>query len=219
MDFEEIQKNKIIHSKNSSSLKLSNKYTIHNQIENPNLKFSEKEGKINMEIINSIDFNSNYFNKKNEISIQKLIDNLISAKFYKSQYDDINKYLLVISLQNSLDYLIDKKNRLSKANNLLNKSLNKIYDQANQIKEKLEQNKKIIDENSKIIEEKKILYENNKSQIKAKKDSEKIEVKNNELNAETEIKKSESNKNSDFKYINDTHKYFCEICENKFFFE
>ena len=143
MDFEEIQKNKIIHSKNSSSLKLSNKYTIHNQIENPNLKFSEKEGPINMEIINSIDFNSNYFNKKNEISIQKLIDNLISAKFYKSQYDDINKYLLVISLQNSLDYLIDKKNRLSKANNLLNKSLNKIYDQANQIKEKLEKNKKI----------------------------------------------------------------------------
>ena len=195
MDFEEIQKNKIIHSKNSSSLKLSNKYTIHNQIENPNLKFSEKEGKINMEIINSIDFNSNYFNKKNEISIQKLIDNLISAKFYKSQYDDINKYLLVISLQNSLDYLIDKKNRLSKANNLLNKSLNKIYDQANQIKEKLEQNKKIIDENSKIIEEKKILYEKNKSQLKVKNDSKKIEVKNNEFNVKTEIKKSESNKN------------------------
>ena len=99
----------------------------------------------------------------------------------------------------------------------MSKSLSKIYGQANQIKEKLEQNKKIIDENSKIIEEKKILYENNKSQIKAKKDSEKIEVKNNELNAETEIKKSESNKNSDFKDINDTHKYFCEICENKFF--
>jgi hypothetical protein len=74
MDFEEIQKNKIIHSKNSSSLKLSNKYTIHNQIENPNLKFSEKEGKINMEIINSIDFNSNYFNKKNEIYIYSKIN-------------------------------------------------------------------------------------------------------------------------------------------------
>ena len=217
MDFEEIQKNKIIHSKNSSSLKLSNKYTIHNRMENPNLKFSEKEGKINMEIINSIDFNSNYFNKKNEISIQKLIDNLISAKFYKSQYDDINKYLLVISLQNSLDYLIDKKNRLSKANNLLNKSLNKIYDQENQIKEKLEQNKKIIDENSKIIEEKKILYEKNKSQLKVKNDSKKIEVKNNEFNVKTEIKKSESNKNSDLKDINDKNKYFCEICENKFF--
>ena len=147
MDFEEIQKNKIVHSKNGSSLKLSNKYTSYNQIENPNMKFSEKEGLINMKIINSIDFNSNYFSQKNEIFIQKLVDNLISAKFYKSQYDDINKYLLFISLQNSLDYLINKKNRILKANNLLSKSLSKIYGQANQIKEKLEQNKKIIDEN------------------------------------------------------------------------
>ena len=97
MDFEEIQKNKIVHSKNGSSLKLSNKYTSYNQIENPNMKFSEKEGLINMKIINSIDFNSNYFSQKNEIFIQKLVDNLISAKFYKSQYDDINKYLLFIS--------------------------------------------------------------------------------------------------------------------------
>ena len=102
MNFNENQRNINNSSKMFHSSNTYNKY-INNNIENPNLKFSDKDSRINMELVNKIE-NKNLFDKNNSIFLQKILDNLISAKLYKSDYDEGYKFLLFKSLQNSLDY-------------------------------------------------------------------------------------------------------------------
>ena len=143
MNFGEIPKNIIISSRNDNLSKRVNKYRLKNDLEDPNMRFSEKDTQINMKLINKIDFKT-LFDKNNDIFLKKVLNNLISAKYYKSDYDDEYKPLLFISFQNSLDYLISKKNRLIKINNGLNESLKNINKQSNKIEKQLEENKKII---------------------------------------------------------------------------
>jgi len=71
------------------------------------------------------------------------VDNLVTAKFYKSDYDEDYKYYLFKSLQNCLDYLIAKKKRIKKINCDLNLSLNNIRQKADDLETKLESNKKL----------------------------------------------------------------------------
>ena len=108
MNCNEMPKNIIISSKKIHPLYIYNKYRDDYKSEDQNLKFSEKEGKIKMDLINKLDIQT-IFNKDNSIILQKILDNLITAKFYKSDYDEDYKYLLFKSFQNSLDYLIAKK--------------------------------------------------------------------------------------------------------------
>ena len=138
-----------------------------------------------MDLINKLDIQT-IFNKDNSIILQKVLDNLITAKFYKSDYDEDYKYLLFKSFQNSLDYLIAKKNRLIKINKNLYNSANKINNQTNNLQKKLDENKILIEENSKIKEEKKIKYkelkkEYNDMKTKGEKEQINIEPKNLEI--------------------------------------
>ena len=224
MNFSEIPKNIIISSRKDNLSQRVNKYRLKNDLEDPNMRFSEKDTQINMKLINKIDFKT-LFDKNNDIFLKKVLNNLISAKYYKSDYDDEYKPLLFISFQNSLDYLISKKNRLIKINNGLNESLKNINKQSNKIEKQLEENKKIIEEKSKLKSEYKLKYEELKRKYEEMKEKkEKIEINNSKVNIEKNIninfiKKEEEgdileNENKEQKT---NKKYYCKVCSNKFF--
>ena len=143
MNYNAMPKNIIISSRKDYPLNRFNKYKLKNDLEDPSMKFSEKDCQINMKLINKIEFKT-LFDKNNDIFLKKILNNLVSAKYYKSDYDDEYKPLLFISLQNALDYLISKKNRLIKINDGLNDSLKNINKQSSKLEKKLEENKKII---------------------------------------------------------------------------
>ena len=221
MNFNENQRNINNSSKMFHSSNTYNKY-INNNIENPNLKFSDKDSRINMELVNKIE-NKNLFDKNNSIFLQKILDNLISAKLYKSDYDEGYKFLLFKSLQNSLDYLTSKKSRIIKINNILDESLKKINKQTNDLEIKLENNKNLIEEKSKRKNELKYKYEELKKKYKEMKDQkEQARIKETKINIETKIVEqnleeniTQNITNTNIKQTND--KYFCKVCNEKFF--
>ena len=188
------------------------------------MKFSEKDCQINMKLINKIEFKT-LFDKNNDIFLKKILNNLVSAKYYKSDYDDEYKPLLFISLQNALDYLISKKNRLIKINDGLNDSLKNINKQSSNLEKKLEENKKIIEEKSKIKNEKKLKYEELKRKYEEminKKD--KVEINNSEIKIEknintttTIIQKEDEILDKENNEKKTNKKYYCKVCSNKFF--
>ena len=123
MMFQEMPKNILISTRNKYSSQSSNK--SNNNLEVPEMQFTEKEGKIKMNRINNLDFKS-LFEPNNNILLQKIIDNLISSKIYKSDYDDELKYSLLKSLQNILEYLLAKKNKIQNINQQLNSNIKNI---------------------------------------------------------------------------------------------
>ena len=80
MMFQEMPRNILISTRNKYSSQSSNK--SNNNLEVPEMQFTEKEGKIKMNRINNLDFKS-LFEPNNKILLQKIIDNLISSKIYK----------------------------------------------------------------------------------------------------------------------------------------
>ena len=223
MNYNGKPKNLIISSKNNYQSKRFNKYIERNNFEKSNIQFSEKEGKINMELINQIDLNT-LFDKNNNIMFQKIVDNLVYSKYYKSDFDEEYKFLLFILFQNSLDYLIAKKNRLVHINNCLNDSVNKIKKCSNELEKKLEKNKLLIEEKSTIKNENKVKYEELKKKYEELefKKKEKM-LKNLKIENETNIKKYISQKEKDISLRESNtngesyNKHFCHICDNKFF--
>ena len=226
MELNTIPNNIIISSKRQYSSNMFKKYLKEQSLENPNLKFSEKDCEINMKLIEKMD-TQNLFEKKNNIYLQKLVDNLVTAKFYKSDYDEDYKYFLFKSFQNCLDYLIEKKKRISKINTDLNNYFSNIKKKANDLEKKLESNKILIEEKAKIKNENKLKYEDIKKKYKEmKKKNENIEIEkpkiikeenvtNIESNIESNIKLKVSQNKNEVREIN--NKFFCDVCANKYF--
>jgi len=226
MELNTIPNNIIISSKRQYSSNMFKKYLKEQSLENPNLKFSEKDCEINMKLIEKMD-TQNLFEKKNNIYLQKLVDNLVTAKFYKSDYDEDYKYFLFKSFQNCLDYLIEKKKRISKINTDLNNYFSNIKKKANDLEKKLESNKILIEEKAKIKNENKLKYEDIKKKYKEmKKKNENIEIEkpkiikeenvtNIESNIESNIKVKVSQNKNEVREIN--NKFFCDVCANKYF--
>ena len=121
----DMPRNILISTKNHFSSKTFNKYNNHNNLEVPDMVFSEKEGIIKMSLLKKIDDNS-LFDSNNNILLQKIIDNLICSKISSSDYDDIHKYLIFKSLQISLEYLVSKKDKIIKSNKELQLNIDKI---------------------------------------------------------------------------------------------
>ena len=103
--FKSMPRNILISTKNKFS---SNHSNIYNNLEVPDMHFCEKDGNIKMKTIKNLDFKT-LFNNKNNILVQKIIDNLITSNISNLNYDDIYKPLIFISLQNILEYLAAKK--------------------------------------------------------------------------------------------------------------
>ena len=222
MNFNGLPENIIISSYKVRPLNSYNKYNIENKIEDSNMKFSEKENKINMKLINKIDLKT-LLDKNNNIFFQKIVDYLLSSKYYKSDYDEEYKYKLFISFQNALDYLVTKKNRLIKINTNLNSFFNRIKTNCNDLEKKLEKNKLIIEEKSKVKKENKLIYEELKKKYEEMKKKQEVNEKiNNKICLKTNIiSNSLKKENSFFKDENKnqelTKKYYCKICSDKFF--
>ena len=221
--------NIIISSNKIRPLKRYNRYNLENNIEDSNMNFSEKDRQINMKLINKIDLKT-LFDKNNNLFIQKIVNNLLSSKFYKSDFDEEYKYKIFISFQNALDYLVNKKNRLIKINNNLKTFFNETKKDSNDIEKKLVENKSIIERKSKIKNEKILIYEElkkkyedmekKKREIKNKQE-ENIKI-NNKLFIEKNIISDYLQKeNSIFKDENKNQEliknYCCKICSDKSF--
>ena len=198
MNFNGLPENIIISSYKVRPLNSYNKYNIENKIEDSNMKFSEKENKINMKLINKIDLKT-LLDKNNNIFFQKIVDNLLSSKYYKSDYDEEYKYKLFISFQNALDYLVTKKNRLIKINTNLNSFFNRIKTNCNDLEKKLEKNKLIIEEKSKVKKENKLIYEELKKKYEEMKKKQEVNEKiNNKICLKTNIISNSLKKENSF---------------------
>lgn len=219
MNYQNMPRNILISTRNKNVSKKINKY---NNFEIQDMKFSEKEGKIKMNIIKNLDFNS-LFETKNNILFQKIMDNLISSKLFNSDYDDIHKFLLLKSFQNSLEYLFSKKKKITQENKELKSNIDKILKKTNDIEKELNDNNNIIEENSKIKKEQKSKYEGIKKKYEEMKEKQekksqndiKIDIIKVEKNI-VEIKQIENNNNIN-KDIKSNKKYLCPVCRDKFF--
>ena len=232
--FTEMPRNILISSRNGNSS--SNNTTVNSSmLEKPDMEFTEKEGKINMNRIRNLDLNT-LFEPNNNILFQKILDNLISSKISNSDYDDIHKPLLLKSLQNILEYLVNKQNNIKKINNELSLSKDKIQKRADELEQTLKDNKKIIDDFSKIKKDIKVKYEETKKKYEEMKKQEKeneqdkknnkniintnfniidIEKKTNIINTINQREKIDDIDNNE-KEI-EGKKFSCKLCRDRYF--
>ena len=227
MMFTEMPRNILISTRNENSS--SNNSTVNSSmLEKPDMEFTEKEGKINMNRIRNLDLNT-LFEPNNNILLQKIVDNLISSKISNSDYDDIHKPLLLKSLQNILEYLVNKQANIKKINNELNISKDKIQKKAEELEQTLKENKKIIDDFSKTKKDIKVKYEEMKKQAKENDQNK----KNNKNIINTNINIVDIEKNT--KIINtinqpeklddidnnekdmEGQKFSCKLCKDRYF--
>ena len=224
MNLNEMPKNNIISSKEILSEKNKfKKYLNEYKLEEPNIIFSDKDCEINLKLLQKLDTKT-LFDKNNNIFFQKLVDNLITAKFYKSDYDEEHKYYLFKLLQNSLDYLISKKKRITKINSDLTLSLNNFRKKADELEKKLESNKILIEEKADIKNKKKLNYEELKKKYEEMKNkNKKIEINSPKIIENKNITNIEANNikvNISQNKQNEqeiTKKFFCNICKDKYF--
>ena len=233
MIYNNMAKNILISKKNNFLFNINNiNNEFNNNYEVPYIQFSEKEGKIKMNLIKNLDF-STLFEPKNIILLKKVIDNLVTSKISNSEYDDITKSLLFKLFQNSLEYLVFKKNRIIQVNTELKNNIKIVLRRTTELENELNKNKEIININSKIIKEEKLKYKEKKKNYEEEKENKKnfrlnknqnnkniskinnttIE-KNINIENQTEIQIKNNNENRDAEDI----KYFCPICKGKFFF-
>ena len=232
--FTEMPRNILISTRNENSS--SNNTTVNSSmLEKPDMEFTEKEGKINMNRIRNLDLNT-LFEPNNNILFQKIVDNLISSKISNSDYDDIHKPLLLKSLQNILEYLVNKQANIKKINNELNISKDKIQKKAEELEQTLKENKKIIDDFSKAKKDIKVKYEETKKKYEEMKKQAKENDKNkknnkNIINTNINIIDIEKNTNI-INTINqpeklddidnnekdmEGQKFSCKLCKDRYF--
>ena len=232
--FTEMPRNILISTRNENSS--SNNSTVNSSmLEKPDMEFTEKEGKINMNRIRNLDLNT-LFEPNNNILFQKIVDNLISSKISNSDYDDIHKPLLLKSLQNILEYLVNKQANIKKINNELNISKDKIQKKAEELEQTLKENKKTIDDFSKAKKDIKVKYEETKKKYEEMKKQAKENdqnKKNNKNIINTNINIVDIEKNT--KIINtinqpekiddidnnekdmEDQKFSCKLCKDRYF--
>ena len=232
--FTEMPRNILISTRNENSS--SNNTTVNSSmLEKPDMEFTEKEGKINMNRIRNLDLNT-LFEPNNNILFQKIVDNLISSKISNSDYDDIHKPLLLKSLQNILEYLVNKQANIKKINNELNISKDKIQKKAEELEQTLKENKKTIDDFSKAKKDIKVKYEETKKKYEEMKKQAKENDQNKKNNKDiinTNINIVDIEKNT--KIINTINqpekiddidnnekdmegkKFSCKLCKDRYF--
>ena len=232
--FTEMPRNILISTRNENSS--SNNTTVNSSmLEKPDMEFTEKEGKINMNRIRNLDLNT-LFEPNNNILFQKIVDNLISSKISNSDYDDIHKPLLLKSLQNILEYLVNKQANIKKINNELNISKDKIQKKAEELEQTLKENKKTIDDFSKAKKDIKVKYEETKKKYEEMKKQAKENDQNKKNNKDiinTNINIVDIEKNT--KIINtinqpekiddidnnekdmEGQKFSCKLCKDRYF--
>ena len=135
---------------------LHTKYHNMNQTEVPQMKFGNKEGSLNLNLIKNLDLN--YIIKTNNIlPLEKISQNLIYSDIKEEDYEDKNIPKLLKTFQYALEYLNEKQSKLEETNQKLDIEYNQLINQSYELEEKLKKNKIEISKNSKEKKEKEML--------------------------------------------------------------
>lgn len=197
---------------NQTNALLHTKYHNMNQTEVPQMKFSNRQGNLNLKLIQNLDLN--YIIKSNNIiPLEKISNHLIFSKIKDEDYEDQNTPKLLKTFQYVLEYLNEKQTKLVNTNEKLNVEYNQLINQSYEIEEKLKINKNIITKNSVEKKEKEMILITYESIVNFNCNP------TDNINVITKTINKNYNRTSE-KSMGGTYqegKFYCHICNGKFF--
>jgi len=141
---------------NRTNADLHGKFQLMNQTEVPQMKFANRQGNLNLNLIKNLDLN--YVIKTNNITpLEKLCQNLIYSEIKDEDYEDTNVPKLLRTFQYALEYLNAKQSKLEQTNNKLDLEYNQLINQSYELEERLKLNKRQIGKNTSEKKEKEML--------------------------------------------------------------
>ena len=200
---------------NRANSALHGKFQLMNQTEVPQMKFANRQGNLNLNIIKTLDLNR--IIKTNNITpIQKLCNNLIYSEIKDEDYEDTNVPKLLRTFQYALEYLNAKQSKLEQTNNKLDLEYRQLINQSYELEEKLKLNKRQIGKNSSEKKDKEILLMTYES------------IVNFNMNPIENTNILIKNINSNYRGVSSTmeannyprgvkERFYCHICSGKYF--
>ena len=197
---------------NRTNALLHLKYQNMNQTEVPQMKFANRQGSLNLNLIRNLDLN--YVIKTNNITpLEKLCQNLIYSEIKDEDYEDTNIPKLLRTFQYALEYLNEKQSKLDQTNKKLEIEYNQLINQSYELEEKLKINKNEITKNNSEKKEKEMLLITYESIVNFNCDP----VSNTNI-IMNNINSNISTQNGINTYqIENMGKFFCHICNGKYF--
>ena len=200
---------------NRTNAVLHGKYQLMNQTEVPQMKFANRQGNLNLNLIKNLDLN--YVIKTNNITpLEKLCQNLIYSEIKDEDYEDTNVPKLLRTFQYALEYLNAKQSKLEQTNNKLDLEYNQLINQSYELEERLKLNKRQIGKNSTEKKEKEMLLVTYES------------IVNFNMNPVENTNILIKNINSNYRGVSSTmegdnyprgvkERFYCHICSGKYF--
>jgi hypothetical protein len=200
---------------NRTNAVLHGKYQLMNQTEVPQMKFANRQGNLNLNLIKNLDLN--YVIKTNNITpLEKLCQNLIYSEIKDEDYEDTNVAKLLRTFQYALEYLNAKQTKLEQTNNKLDLEYNQLINQSYELEERLKLNKRQIGKNSTEKKEKEMLLVTYES------------IVNFNINPVENTNILIKNINSNYRGVSSTmegdnyprgvkERFYCHICSGKYF--
>ena len=201
---------------NRTNTALHGKYQLMNQTEVPQMKFANRQGNLNLNLIKNLDLN--YVIKTNNITpLEKLCQNLIYSEIKDEDYEDTNVPKLLRTFQYALEYLNAKQSKLEQTNNKLDIEYNQLINQSYELEERLKLNKRQIGKNSSEKKEKEMLLVTYES------------IVNFNMNPVENTNILIKNINSNYRGVSSTmmegdnyprgvkERFYCHICSGKYF--
>ena len=191
---------------------LHTKYHNMNQTEVPQMKFSKRQGNLNLKILKNLDLN--YIIKTNNMKpLEDKSHELIFSEIKDEDYNDQNTPKLLRTFQYVLEYLSEKQSKLVETNEKLDLEYNQLINQSFRLEKILKENKKTISENSEERKEKEMILITYES------------IVNFNCNPEGNINLITKNINKTYEHGSATKnyeiygegKFYCHICNGKYF--
>ena len=207
--------NNFLNNYNNKTNLLHTKYHNMNQTEVPQMKFVNKQGNLNLNIIKNLDLN--YIIKTNNIApLEKISQNLIYSEIKEEDYEDKNIPKLLKTFQYVLEYLNEKQSKLEETNQKLDIEYNQLINQSYELEEKLKKNKIEISKNNKEKKEKEMLLVTYESIVNFNCNlPDKLNIISKNINMNLEEGSTTLNMGT---YAGEMRgKFFCHICNGKYF--
>ena len=193
------------------------KYQNMNQTDVPQMKFANRQGSLNLNLIKKLDL-KNVIKTNNIIPLEKLSQNLIYSEIKDEDYEDQNIPKLLRTFQYALEYLNEKQSKLEETNNKLNIEYNQLINQSYELEEKLKINKREIAKNSSDKKEREMILITYESVVNF--NCNPIENTNIIYNKiDSTYGEYSSNRNIDGRTYPGSMrgKFYCHICNGKYF--
>ena len=205
--------NNFFNNYNNKTNLLHTKYHNMNQTEVPQMKFANKQGNLNLNLIKNLDLN--YIIKTNNIGpLEKISQNLIYSEIKEEDYEDPNIPKLLKTFQYALEYLNEKQSKLEETNQKLDIEYNQLINQSYELEEKLKNNKIEISKNNKEKKEKEMLLVTYESIVNFNCNlPENLNIISKNIN----IEEGSATYNMGTYPGEIRGKFFCHICNGKYF--